>query len=83
MNPFQSLRNYEDFIYQLVENYPSIVYSTLVTVQRSARQATIAGEVVFGDAYRLVLQERLDFADTAVTIRYYGYELWHGKEKRY
>ena len=83
MNHFQSLRDYEDFIYQLAESYPSIVYSTLVTIQRSARQATIAGEVVFSDAYRLVVLERLDMADDVVIIRHYGYEFWHGKEKLY
>ena len=83
MNPFQSLRNYEDFIYNLPSTYPFVVYTTLVIVRHSARQATVTGEVAFADAYRLVVSERLDFADEFITIRHYGYEVWHGKEKLY
>jgi len=83
VNPFQSLRNYEDFIYNLPSTYPFVVYTTLVVVRHSARQATVTGEVVFADAYRLVVSERLDFADEFITIRHYGYEVWHGKEKLY
>ena len=83
MNHFQSLRNYEDFIYNSPTIYPVVVYATLVAIRHSARQATVAGEVVFADAYRLVVKERLDFADDFVIIRHYGYEVWHGKVKLY
>lgn len=53
MNPFLSLRSYEDFIYDLPSLYTSIVYTTLVVIRHSARQATVTGEVAFADAYRL------------------------------
>lgn len=83
VNSFQSLRSYEDFLYDLPSLYPSIVYTTLVVIRHSARQATVTGEVAFADAYRLVVSERLDFADQVIRIRHYGYEVWHGKEKLY
>jgi hypothetical protein len=83
VNHFQSLREYEDFIYDLSSSYPAIVASTLVIVRRSAKQATIVGEVVFADAYRLVVSEIVDFAEDRLVLRRYGYEVWHGTEKLY
>jgi len=83
VNHFQSLRSYENFIYNLADYYSSVVYTTLVAIRRSAKQMTIAGEVVFVDAYRLVINERIDYADGQVFIRHYGYEVWHSKQKVY
>ena len=83
MNHFQSLRSYEDFIYNLPATYPVVVYSTLVAIRHSAKQATVVGEVVFTNAHRLAVNERLDFADDFVIIRHYGYEVWQGKVKLY
>lgn len=75
MNPFQSLRSYEDFIYDLPTTYPVVVYTTLVVIRHSAKQATVTGEVALTDAHRLVVSERLDFADQVVRIRHYGDEV--------
>ncbi|MEZ4707403.1 MAG: DUF6516 family protein [Caldilineaceae bacterium] len=83
MNHFQSLRSYEDFIYDLPILFPVVVYSTLVAVRISAKQVRVAGEVVFSDAYRMVVRERIDIADDHLLIRHYGYEAWRGKEKLY
>ena len=83
MNHFQSLRSYEDFIYNLSSIYPAVVTSTLVIVRRSAKQAMIVGEVIFTDAYRLAVSEIVDFAEGPLVIGRYGYEVWHGKEKLY
>ena len=83
MNHFQSLRSYEDFIYNLSSTYPAVVTSTLVIVRRSAKQAMIVGEGVFTDAYRLAVSEIVDFAEGSLVIGRYGYEIWHGKEKLY
>lgn len=74
MNHFQSLRSYEDFIYDLPILFPVVVYSTLVAVRISAKQVRVAGEVVFSDAYRMVVRERIDIADDHLLIRHYGYE---------
>lgn len=83
MNHFQSLRSYEDFIYNLPSIYPAVITPTLVVVRRSAKQAMIVGEVVFTAAYRLTISEIIDFADGSLIISRYGYEVWHGKDKLY
>lgn len=83
MTPFPSLRSYEDYIYDLPHQFPSIVSSTLVVVRRGAKQATIAGEIRFANAYRLTVSELVDFADEQFLIRRYGYEAWRGNEKLY
>ena len=83
MSHFQSLRKYEDFIYDLPNLFPCIVYSTLVAARLSAKQARVNGEVVFADSYRLVGTERIDIADNFLRIRHYGYEVWHGESKLY
>ena len=61
MNPFQSLRDYETFIYALPEQFPNILHSMLVVVQRGRSYAELSGEVLFADAYRLVVYERLTY----------------------
>jgi hypothetical protein len=59
VNPFQPLRDYEEFIYTLPQQFPSISYSTLVVVHRGARMAIVSGEIAFPDEHRLVVKERL------------------------
>lgn len=83
MNYFQSLHEYEQFIYALPKRYPMVVLATLVLVRRSARQATVRGEVYFANGYRLVLNERLNASTGDVRITNYGYEIWHNEEKLY
>ena len=83
MNPFQSLRDYEEFIYTLPQQFPSISYSTLVVVHRGARMAIVSGEIAFPDEHRLVVKERLTFDTGPLTLTRYGYEVWRGGEKLY
>lgn len=59
MNPFPSLREYEEFIYTLQQHFPSITMSTLAVVRRGASQASVAGELFFADGHKLVIRERL------------------------
>lgn len=47
MSPFQSLREYELFVYSLPDQFPRIVRSTLVVAQRGRYYAELAGEVLF------------------------------------
>lgn len=77
MNPFQSLRDYEEFIYTLQQNFPLIKSSSLVVIQRGKRVAILQGELTL---YRIVIRERLSYDETVV-IEDYGYELWHNSEK--
>jgi hypothetical protein len=83
MNPFQSLRDYEAFIYALPEQFPSILHSMLVVVQRGRSYAEVSGEVVFAAGYRLVVYERLTWDADSVSIEGYGYEAWQGSDELY
>jgi hypothetical protein len=81
VNPFQSLRDYEEFIYTLKQLYPTIQRSTLVVVPRGKRVAVLRGELTFVHGFRITIQERLSFDFGAVVIEFYGYELWHNTDK--
>ena len=81
MNPFQSLRNYEELVYTLRQRFPSVQRSTLVVLRRGKRTATLQGEIAFAQGYRITLKERLSFDEGPVVIEDYGYELWHRGEK--
>lgn len=83
MSLFQSLRDYEEFIYTLPQQFPTIVYSTLVVVRRGRRVATVSGEIMFSHGYRLVVKERLTFDSGQLVLTRYGYEVWCGEEKLY
>ena len=81
MNPFQSLRSYEEYVYQLSQQYPLIRYSTLVLAQRGRRVAVLQGELGFPNGLRLVIRERLSFDADEIVIEDYGYEFWRNTEK--
>ena len=81
MNPFQSLRDYEEFVYTLQSTYPAIQGSTLVVIRRGKRVAILQGELVFADGYRLAVKERMSLDTDTLHIESYGYELWHSTEK--
>lgn len=78
MNPFQSLQDYEVFIYTLQHRYPSVQRATLVIARRGRTIATLQGELFFSNGYRLVVRERLSTDTGQVVIESYGYEVWHG-----
>ena len=71
MNPFQSLRDYETFVYTLPQSSPEIVRSTLVVARRGRLFAELSGEVIFASGHRLVVYERLTW-DTG-SLRIEGY----------
>lgn len=79
MNPFQSLRDYEEFVYTLRKRFPSVQGSTLVVVQRGKQMATPQGEIAFTQGYRITLKERLSFDEGLVVIE--DYELWRKEDK--
>ncbi len=83
MNPLQSLDEYELFIYTLGQRYSSIYRSTLVVVRRGVTRAVLSGEVEMLQGIRLVVRERLTFADVPGAIQTYGYEIWRGDELLY
>ena len=83
MNPLNSLAEYEEFIYALPQQYPALVYSTLIVARRGAATATVRGEVAFSGGVRLVVSERLMLDDGVLRIVSYGYEIRRGAEKFY
>ena len=81
MNPFQSLRDYESFVYKLKQQFTIIQRSTLVVVPRGRRTAILQGELFFSGGYRLTVKERLSVDSGTVRIEFYGYEMWHQSNK--
>lgn len=81
MNPFQSLRDYEEFVYTLKQSFPFITETNLVVARRGKRIATLQGEILLENGCRINVKERLSFDEGPVVIEDYGYEIWH-KEKR-
>jgi hypothetical protein len=83
VNPFQSLPEYEEFIYTLQHQFPAILSSTLVVIRRGATLAIVKGEIRFKQGYALVVEEHLVFESASSVLVRYGYEIWHGAEKLY
>lgn len=83
MTPFQSLREYERFIYTLQQQYTSIHRSTLIVIQRGRLFAELTGELTFPDEHRLVVYERLAWDTGLLTIEGYSYEVWRGSQELY
>jgi hypothetical protein len=81
MNPFQSLRDYENFVYTLKQRFPFIHETSLVVARRGKRIATLQGEIIFDKDYRIVIKERLSFDEGPVVIENYGYEIWHHTDR--
>lgn len=81
MNQFQSLRDYEEFVYTISQNFPAIKSSSLVVIRRGRLIAVLQGGLTFSDGYRLVIKERLSCDAGMVVIESYGYELWRDVEK--
>ena len=81
MNPFQSLREYEEYVYTLQQRFPIIRRSTLIVIPRGRRVAVLQGEIAFSSGYRITVKERLAYDDGPVVIEFYGYEIWHNSEK--
>lgn len=81
MNLFQSLHEYETFVYALNSHFPTIRSSTLVIASRGKYSATLRGELEFDLLYRLSIRERLALDTGGVTIEFYSYELWYNTDK--
>lgn len=81
MSPFQSLREYESFIYTLQQQFPQILQSTLVVAQRGRLYAELIGEIRLSGGYRLAVYERLTWDAGALVIEGYSYDVWQGNEK--
>ncbi len=81
MNPFSSLRDYQEFVYTLQQNYPAIKVSNLVVAPQGHFDARTTGELTFEHGYRLTIRELLIIENDAVRIYKYGYTFWQGNTK--
>lgn len=83
MKTFQSLSDYEEFVYTLQQKYPSVVRSTLVIARRGSGVATLTGELLLENGHRLAVYEILTWDAGSLLIQRYSYEIWRGGEKLY
>ncbi len=76
-----TLEEYEEFVYDIPNQFPSVRYSTLVFIRLDPLTAVVRGEVFFeGDIY-LRVREVLDF-DSGF-LQTYSYEVYQGDEQLY
>ena len=83
MSQFQSLREYELFVYTLAQRFTTIRSATLVVARRGRYLAELKGELAFSGEHRLAVYERLTWDTGPLTIEGYSYEVWRGNEKLY
>jgi hypothetical protein len=83
MSPFQSLREYELFVYTLPQRFPRILRSTLIVARRGRLFAELTGEIALPDGHRLAVYERLTWDTGSLIIEGYSYEVWRGSDKLY
>ncbi len=82
-DPLRTDKDYELFIYSLVEQFPSIKHSSITFVRRGISLARIAGELHFDHGIRIIVRERILYDRLPVIISWYGYEVWRNNEKLY
>jgi hypothetical protein len=82
-NPLRTADDYERFIYEMKERFPSLRHSALTFVRRGSSLARVAGELHFDRDVRLVVRERIVYDRQPAVIDSYGYEVWKGSEKLY
>ena len=80
MNPLLSLADYEQFIYTLLQQFPSIRRSTLTVIRRGVHVVRVIGNVEFDDGYRLNVREKIAFDNGPGVVEDYGYEVWREAE---
>ncbi|TEU10470.1 MAG: hypothetical protein E3J21_26340 [Anaerolineales bacterium] len=76
-----TLEEYEEFVYDISNQFPAVRYSTLVFIRLDPLTAVVRGEVFFeGDIY-LRVREVLDF-DSGF-LQTYSYEVYRDDEQLY
>jgi len=76
-----TLEEYEKFVYDISNQFPSVRYSTLVFIRLDPLTAVVKGEVFFeGDVY-LRVREVLDF--DGGFLQTYSYEVYQSDEQLY
>jgi hypothetical protein len=81
--PFRTTEDYELFLYTIVEQFPSVIRSTLILVRLGSSLARVSGELYLYGGIRLVVRERLLYDRSPIAIDWYGYEIWQADDKLY
>jgi hypothetical protein len=76
-----TLEEYEEFVYDIPNQFPAVRYSTLVFIRLDPLTAVVRGEVFFGGDIYLRVREVLDF-DSGF-LQTYSYEVYQGDEQLY
>jgi hypothetical protein len=70
VNPFLSLREYEQFVYTLQQRHPAVLRSTLTIARQGRGLARLTGELHFIKGYRLVISEILTWDAGSLLIQH-------------
>ncbi len=81
MTELSSISDYEQFIYNLPNQYPQIKFSTLVLKRYGPHVGEVLGTVFFDRQIRLNVKELIDFRKER--IKTYSYEVYREREKLY
>jgi len=81
MNLLNSIIDYEEFIYNLPNNYSAIKFSTLVLKRSGNSVAEVSGIIFFEKNLKLIVRELIDFR--LGLIKTYNYEVHVSGEKQY
>ena len=81
MNLLNSIIDYEEFIYNLPNNYSVIKFSTLVLKRSGNSVAEVSGIIFFEKNLKLIVRELIDFR--LGLIKTYNYEVHVSGEKQY
>lgn len=76
-----SIEQYSEFVYGLVDTYPSVVQSQLVLSPRGVTIGVLERTIKFKGEILLRVFERLDFSQQRIV--YYSYEVRQGDEQLY
>ena len=76
-----TLEVYEELIYDIPNQFPSVRYSTLVLIRLDPLTAVVRGELFFEDDIYLRVREVLDF--DGGFLQTYSYEVYRGDEQLY
>lgn len=77
-NSFNSISEFEFFIYGIKDKYPEINVSKLIFQRLGRTIGELLGEIEFDNDIKLKISERIDFLDNM--IESYSYEVYQGKD---
>jgi hypothetical protein len=78
-----TIADYEVFVYNLSNTFPSILSSTLRVVRTGPAAGQVVGTMIFPNDIRLDVAELVDFDAGRLEILQYGYVVWQGDERLY